>query len=505
MEYVVFAVSIVILILAAMIFVTLKKQNPTADSRGFEDLKRELEQLRDDIHKQKQDNDAALSQLRQELNSNVQTAVQNSGTSVQRSILSLGDNLQKQQQGSADSQSKLLRQMISIADTKAAASSKDISDNLLHTEKTLNDRLADMNERIDSMKKNINAQLMQHEERLGSFEKNTENKLEQMRRAISENSDKLTGDNNACLEAIRATLEQKLDKLNSDNNARLSEIRGTVDEKLQETLEKKMTESFKRVSDELEKVYKSIGEMQEVANGVGDIKKVLSNVKTRGILGEIQLGAILRDILAPEQYEENAAVVPGSANRVEFAVKLPGAEEDKVVYLPIDSKFNGDRYAQLQDAYDSGDRSRITAAKKELEIALRQCAKDIHDKYISPPSTTQFAIMFLPFEGLYAEVVNSGLVAVLQHDYNVNIAGPSTMAAVLNSLQMGFRTLAIQKRSSEVWSVLGAVKTEFDTFSDALAKAQKHLRAADADIENLIGVRTRQMQKKLSSVDRLSE
>ena len=190
---------------------------------------------------------------------------------------------------------------------------------------------------------------------------------------------------------------------------------------------------------------------------------------------------------------------------MEFAVKLPGAEEDKVVYLPIDSKFNGDRYAQLQDAYDSGDRSRITAAKKELEIALRQCAKDIHDKYISPPSTTQFAIMFLPFEGLYAEVVNSGLVAVLQHDYNVNIAGPSTMAAVLNSLQMGFRTLAIQKRSSEVWSVLGAVKTEFDTFSDALAKAQKHLRAADADIENLIGVRTRQMQKKLSSVDRLSE
>ena len=241
--------------------------------------------------------------------------------------------------------------------------------------------------------------------------------------------------------------------------------------------------------------------MKSVAEGVGDLKKVLSNVKTRGILGEIQLGAILSEILSPAQYDIDVAVVPKSANRVEFAVKLPGAEQGEFVYLPIDSKFPGDTYVALQNAYESGDAALVAEAKKHLEIVIKKCAKDIRDKYIEPPHTTNFGIMFLPFEGLYAEVVNSGLVEILQRDYNVNITGPSTMAAMLNSLQMGFKTLAIQKRSDEVWKTLGEVKSEFEKFGDSLTKVQERLRQADKELVTLVGTRTNQIRRKLRSVE----
>ena len=229
---------------------------------------------------------------------------------------------------------------------------------------------------------------------------------------------------------------------------------------------------------------------------------MLSNVKTRGILGEIQLGAILQEILAPEQYDTEVPTVPGSRNHVEFAVKLPGDGEG-TVYLPIDSKFPGETFAALQDAYESGSAEQVAAARKTLTQVIRGCAKDIHDKYIEPPYTTNFAILFLPFEGLYAEVVNSGLVEGLQREYQVNIAGPSTMAAMLNALQMGFRTLAIQKRSNEVWTILGAVKTEFDKFGDVLAKAQKSLQGAERQLDLLMGTRTNAINRKLREVERL--
>lgn len=304
------------------------------------------------------------------------------------------------------------------------------------------------------------------------------------------------------LENMRQTIEKQLTAIQQDNNRRLDEMRQTVDEKLQKTLEDKMTQSFQLVNDRLEQVYKGLGEMQTLAVGVGDLKKVLSNVKARGIVGEIQLGAILEEILSPEQYATNVATVPGSKNVVEFAIRLPG-DDDQPVWLPIDSKFPADAYANLQDAYDSGNQEAVTQAVNVLSQRIRSFAKDIHDKYIEPPYTTDFAILFLPFEGLYAEVVNRGLVETLQRDYRINIAGPSTMAALLNSLQMGFRTLAIQKRSSEVWTILGAVKTEFDKFHDVLAMTQQRLNQANNELDKLVGTRTRMIQRKLKAVDKL--
>ncbi len=306
-------------------------------------------------------------------------------------------------------------------------------------------------------------------------------------------------ENEQKLELIRRSVEQKLSYIQEDNNKQLEKMRQTVDEKLQKTLEDKMNKSFALVSERLEQVYKGLGEMQSLASGVGDLKKVLSNVKTRGILGEIQLGSILREILATEQYEENVATKHGSRDVVEFAIKLP-ADDDGFVYLPIDSKFPGDTYSALRDAYDSGSKEAVELSAKALITTIKKEAKDIHDKYIDPPYTTEFAIMFLPFEGLYSEVVNRGMVEVLQRDYKVNIAGPSTMAALLNSIQMGFKTLAVQKRSAEVWEVLGSVKKEFDTFSDVLTKAQQHINLVTKDLDTLAGVRTRQIQRKLSAV-----
>ena len=306
------------------------------------------------------------------------------------------------------------------------------------------------------------------------------------------------------LEAIRETMERRLSQLQADNNEKLDQMRVVVDEKLQKTLESKMTQSFQLVSERLEQVYKGLGEMQTLATGVGDLKRVLSGVKTRGILGETQLGAILEEILSPEQYEKNVATRPRSAERVEYAVRLPG-DDGVPVYLPIDSKFPGDAYSNLLDAYDSGSRERVDAAAGALVAQIKKEARDIRDKYVSPPHTTEFAVMFLPFEGLYAEVVNRGLVEELQRSYRVNIAGPSTMAALLNSLQMGFRTLALQKRSNEVWKVLGAVRTEFDKFGATLERTQKRLDDAHRELDELVGVRTRQIQRRLSSVERIED
>lgn len=306
------------------------------------------------------------------------------------------------------------------------------------------------------------------------------------------------------LEELRKTLAENMTALQAENAKKLDEIRHTVDEQLQDALQKRVTESFKAVNDQLEQVYKGLGEMQNLAADVGGLKQVLSGVKTRGILGEIQLGAILEEILAPEQYETNVATIPGSTQRVEYAIKMPGTDGG-TVWLPIDSKFPGDTYAHLQDAQASGDAQAVENARHALELVLRSEAKDIREKYVEPPYTTTFGILFLPFEGLYAEVVNAGLLEVLQRDYQVNIAGPSTMAALLNSLQMGFKTLAIQKRSGEVWQLLGAVKTEFDKFGQGLSKMQQRLRQTDEELDNLIGVRSRAISRKLRSVQSLDD
>ena len=351
----------------------------------------------------------------------------------------------------------------------------------------------------------------------------TQNSVGAMGGMLEQRLQGFAAENRRSLDSIRDTVEKRLDNIQTDNARQLDEMRRTVDEKLNKSLDEKFSNSFSLVSQRLEQVYKGLGEMQNLAVGVGDLKKVLSNVKTRGILGEIQLGSILAEILSPTQYEENAATKQGSRNRVEFAVKLP-ADEGGFIYLPIDSKFPGDTYLALRDAVESGDKAQIEVCEKALlYLALRDAvesgdkaqievcekallgtirneAKDIHDKYIDPPHTTDFAVMFLPFEGLYSEVVNRGMVEELQHKYKVSIAGPSTMAALLNALQMGFRTLAVQKRSAEVWDVLRSVKKEFDSFADVLEKTQTRLDQANKELDNLVGVRTRQMQKQLAKV-----
>ena len=307
------------------------------------------------------------------------------------------------------------------------------------------------------------------------------------------------------LEAMRLSMENQLRALQKDNNKKLEQMRATVDEKLQSTLEKRLGESFKQVSERLEQVYKGLGEMRTLATGVGDLKKVLTNVKTRGTWGEIQLGNILEQILTQDQYEVNVATRKNSNERVEFAIKLPGpdSDKDKVVWMPIDSKFPQEDYQRLIDAQENADKELAEKAVKSLEMRIKAEAKQIREKYIDPPNTTDFGIMFLPVEGLYAEVLRRpGLCDLLQREYRIVVTGPTTLAALLNSLHMGFRTLAIEKRSSEVWEVLGGVKTEFGKFGDVLAKTKKKLKEAS----NTIGqaeVRTRAIERKLTKVQEI--
>ena len=303
------------------------------------------------------------------------------------------------------------------------------------------------------------------------------------------------------------SLDEQQRLLIANTEKRLEEIRVTVDEKLQKTLNDRIGQSFRIVTEQLENVQKGLGEMQTLAQDVGGLKRVLSNVKTRGNIGEIQLSMLLEQLLAPEQYEANVKTRKGSDAVVEFAVKLPGKDDVRdFVYLPIDAKFPKDVYEQLLDAYDQGDAQAIDAAGKLLETTIKKMAKDISDKYLAPPATTDFGIMFLPFEGIYAEVVRrSALLEELQRQYKVVVTGPTTLAAILNSLQMGFRTLAIQKHSGEVWTILGAVKKEFEKVGGMLEKAQKNLQTASGQIEEVLGTRTRAIQRKLKDVDSLSD
>jgi DNA recombination protein RmuC len=312
--------------------------------------------------------------------------------------------------------------------------------------------------------------------------------------------------NESKLEALREAVERRLSALQADNSAKLEQMRATVDEKLHATLEKRLGESFKLVGERLDQVHKGLGEMQALASGVGDLKKVLSNVKTRGTLGEIQLDALLEQTLSPDQYERNAAIRKGGGERVDFAVKLPDkAEGKRNILLPIDAKFPMEDYQRLIDAQESGDAAAAAEAMKLLEARVKAEAKSIRDKYIDPPNTTEFGILFLPTEGLYAEVLRrSGLWETLQRDFRVVVTGPTTLSALLNSLQMGFRTLAIQKRSGEVWQVLGAVKAEFGKFGDLLDKTQKKLQEASNTLDSA-AVRTRAIERKLRGVEELPE
>ena len=402
------------------------------------------------------------------------------------------------------SQVKTLQEQSQTSSAELIRSSQEldrrVTDNMAKMQELMDTKLEKVREVVDQkLTTTLQAQTKQTDQRIAQLDA----RFDAFQRRVDENMKTTSQTSTEQLGKVRETVDKQLSDMRKENEAKLELMRQTVDEKLQKTLDERMTQSFQRVSTQLEQVHQGLGEMRGLAEGVGDLKKVLSGVKTRGIVGEIQLGAILRDILSPEQYEENVATVSGSSERVEFAVKLPG-ESGETVWLPIDSKFPGDTYEHLVDAINTGNEEAIIAAKKSLEARIKAEAKDISTKYIAPPETTNFAILFLPFEGLYAEVVSQvGLLEQLQREYRVNVCGPSTMAALLNSLQMGFQSVAIQKHADEIQKVLSAVKTEFETYQAQLEKAQKQIRTAETTIDKILTTRTKAMNRKLRGVTAL--
>ncbi len=382
-------------------------------------------------------------------------------------------------------------------------------------------RIADVQDELEDEKRSL-AALMQHAastspliqqridtlthqlertgDKMDALRAETARQLNLNRENVEQRLDRVSAATRSELGEMRAVVDRQLAGIRTDTNAQLDRMRATVDEKLQETLAVRIRQSFELVNEQLAAVSRGLGEMRNLASDVGGLKRVLANVKTRGIMGEIQLGAILREILSPAQYAENVATVPGSTARVEFAVRLPGLDGD-TVWLPIDSKFPGDAYEHLRAAEEAGDTAAIDAAWKTLEGRIKQEAKDIRDKYVEPPATTTFGILFLPFEGLYAEVVNRpGLIEELSRTYRVNVAGPSTMAALLNSLEMGFQTVAIQKRAAEIQHVLAAVKTEFGRYHESLLRAKKQLNTVGKTVDELLGARANKMSKALDGI-----
>ncbi|RUT73294.1 DNA recombination protein RmuC [Ancylomarina longa] len=378
----------------------------------------------------------------------------------------------------------LLNEKFAVQNKQQIEFNKQTSDSTKENRDELSKSLKSFEENFSENIKNLNDLLRQN---FGDFNKQ---QIDLNKRATENIKD------------VEKTIEKNLKSIREDNTTQLNEMRKTVDEKLQTTLEKRLGESFKQVSDRLEQVHKGLGEMQNIATGVGDLKKVLSNVKTRGVLGEYQLENILEQILTPDQYAKNVATKKGSQANVEFALKLPGKESGKEVWLPIDSKFPIEDYDRLLNAFDKGEKEDIESAQKILIKKIESFAKDISDKYIDPPHTTDFGIMFLPVESLYAEVLrHPGLFEILQRKYKITVTGPTTLSALLNSLQMGFRTLAVQKRSSEVWDILKAVKFEFKEFSGVLTKVHKQINTASGTLDTLRTTRTNVMERKLKDVE----
>lgn len=384
------------------------------------------------------------------------------------------------------------------------------TDDFNHVEKTVKDEISNLRAELDNKLTNIQKGISDNinsyfqnfntltNEKLGLLTVTLKENIKDVNLSVKENTNKIE----LYLNSIRTTLSESMEKLQVENSKKIDEMRRTVDEKLDTTLNNRLNQSFKLVQDNLSKVEQGLGEMKDLANGVGDLKKVLSNVKTRGIWGEMQLSQILSQILTKDQYAENIVTRPKSKDPVEFVIKLPG-DGKQIVYLPIDSKFPLDTYTNLINAYETNDKIVIDKAISDLKQRMKSFARDIRDKYLEVPYTTDFGIMFLPIEGLYAEAAKIGLIEELQNSYRIIIAGPTTMAALLNSLQVGFRTLAIEQRTSEVWNILAAVKTEFGTFETVLKKAQKKIGEANDEIENLVGIRTRQINRKLKDVTEL--
>ena len=463
--------ELLILLAVAAVLIVLQIIAILRSSRGA-DPAQQLTQLQNDLQRHQQD---IGERQQRELRSEVQTSAQG----------------MRQELGSSFGQ---LQQTLAAQMTSVATLQNNQIDTFAQQLVKLNETNA---QQLDGMRLAMNQQAQTSREEQAQSLKRFGDTLNQTLAALTES-------NAQRMAEVRATLEAKIKDLQNDNGLRLEEMRKTVDEKLHATLEQRLGESFKIVSDRLEKVHQGLGEMQQLAIGVGDLKRVLTNVKTRGTWGEVQLEMLLEQVLTPEQYAKNVETVPGSGERVEFAIKLPGNDDGGTpVWMPIDAKFPKEQYERLAEAADRADAEGVAIASRELERAVRGEAKTIAEKYLSPPLTTDFAILFLPTEGLYAEVMRRpGLADELQRVHRISIAGPSTLSALLNSLQMGFRTLALEKRSSEVWQVLGAVKTEFGKFGDVLAATKLTLERAAKNIDQA-EVRSRQMARKLKSVEAL--
>ena len=382
---------------------------------------------------------------------------------------------------------------------------------LERTDKSMKDEFQRNREESSSLSKNQREELSKSLDGFKEgFETNTKrlnDLLKDRFDAFSKQQTEINQESEKRIKEVKETVENQLKEIREDNTKQLNEVRKTVDEKLQKTLNERLTQSFETVGKQLKSVQEGLGEMKNLATDVGGLKKVLSNVKMRGGIGEVQLAMLLEQILAPDQYEANVKTKKGSSATVEFAIKLPGKNEDEsIVWLPVDAKFPKDVYEKLQEAYEDGDLDKIQFAQKELDSTIKKMAKNISEKYIDPPNTTDFGIMFLPFEGIYAEVVRkASLLETLQRDFKIIVTGPTTLAAILNSLQMGFKTLAIQKRSGEVWQVLGAVKKEFENFGGMMQKAQKNIQTGLNQLDDVMGKRTRAIQRKLKDVETLDE
>lgn len=475
-------VVLVIVVVATLLAVLLKKQDvnhqPILDQLNKIDLlvNKVDSAIRDEAGRSREENQKSFKANREELNNSFKLL----GDTLTSTVKDLSDA----QKNQFETFSKQLSELVKSFDDKTKSLQEQLEKSAKENRLEQTNSLKSFEDKFTQNVKDFNELQKQKFDELV-------NKQEQVKK---ETEDKL--------KEIRATVEQKLQTLSDDNAKKLEEMRKTVDEKLHETVEKRFNESFKMISERLEQVHKGLGEMQTLATGVGDLKKVLTNVKTRGSMGEIQLGAILEQIFSPDHYEHNATVKENSQERVEYVIKLPGQHDDnRPLLLPIDSKFPNEDYQRLIEAYDQV--TDIDGASKQFENSVKKCAKEIKDKYINPPNTTDFAIMFVPTEGLYAEILRrTGLFESLRRDYKITVVGPTNLVAFLQSLQMGFKTLAIQKRSSEVWEVLGAVKTEFGNFGDILERTKKKLQEATNTIDKA-GVRSRAIERKLRTVQEL--
>ena len=537
MDYII-VILVILSVILNIVIIIRSFADKKADVLKLQDVRDECDDIRKDIEDHVSREMSALrseqgqknSELKQELltsQASFRQDIMTSQAAFKQDIMSSQSVLKQDVMNSQGALKQELTASSAALKEDLTASSANLKDELVTAQDRLGAKLTEsqkssqesMNEliklKLDTLDSVMKKQTEDMERSLSEIKEGTAKEVKDLKEETNESIKTLRESTERNLTEIRNNNDKKIAELNENNekrlkelgdktDKRLEEIKGVVEEKLTDTLNKRINESFKNVSDQLEQVYKGLGEMKSLAGDVGGLKQVLSGVKTRGILGEYQLGAILSEILSPEQYETDVATIPGSSNRVEFAIKLPG-NDGSYVYLPIDSKFPGDSYRQLQDAYDSADRNAIESAKKALINVMKLEAKDIKEKYVAVPYTTNFGIMFLPFEGLYSEAVNLGMVETLQKDYQVNIVGPSTMGAMLSSLQMGFRTLAIQKRSDEVWKVLADVKTEFGKFSEQLVKMQKHLDLTSKDLDALMTTRTKALTRKLSSVQTLEQ